>query len=422
MRFHAWVFTFALSCAAIGWSQITPPMDGGSFATCTSGSPFDRYYQFGDDSGENGAPGSLVGVNVAGSFVTFDSIGTSGSGDFNDLTVMGNPVYVNTNSMPFGGGVGIAFDGSDYLVGESLNWPQVTRSSTAYLDDDTNPLPGPCNYSGVVNRAFQFWVRPDNAGLGNGMAQSLLVDSNQHGVLISENDTWVLRYNNEDIDSGVAVNGGEWQHVQVARPFGASGPTGGARLWVDGVAIAAASGDYASSRVDLVVGANTANDENGNFTGGTEDFFIGDMDRLFFTVHGDNSADAGPPPGQNYGSFDFATQNDFATANISSIGGDLNSDGVFDAADRQAFIAGWMEENLVNDLRAGDIMTIANGDINFDGITNLSDLVLYQQELVAAGLEPIDPSELVPEPSSISLFALVSIGLLPLLRRRSRLV
>ena len=417
MRFYASAIILIFSMVATIHAQISPPVNGGSFATCTSGSPFDRYYQFGDDSEENGSPGSLVGVNVAGSFVTFDSIGMSMAGDFNDLEVIGNPVYANTASMPFGGGVGIAFDGSDYLVGESLNWPEVARSSIGYVDDDTNPLPGPCNYNGIVNRAFQFWVRPNASGLNNASAQSLVMDSNQHGVLISENDTWVLRYGNEDVDSGISVSS-DWHHVQVARPFGPGGATGGARLWVDGVAVAAAGGDYASSRVDLVVGANTANDENGNFTGGTSDFFVGEMDRLFFTVHGDNSGDLGPPPGQDYGAFDFSTQNDFATANISLVAGDLNNDGSFDGADRQAFIDGWMDENLINGLRAGDITTIANGDINFDGITNLADLVLFQRELSAGGLEPIDPGELIPEPASLGLLFAAGLGCLPFVRRR----
>ncbi len=400
------------------YSQIVPPTSGNSFLTCTSGSPYDRFYQMGDDPGEFGSPGNLVGVNVQGFLLTFDSIGTSSAGDFNDLEVFGAPRYADTTSMPFGGGVGIRFDGvNDYLRGESLNWPEQSRSAIDYVNDDGNPVPGPCNYRGIENRTLQFWVRPDAAGLGNGLAQSLVVDSNEHGVLISENDTWVLRYDDVDVDSGIAVDS-NWHHVQVSRPVGATGPNGGARLWVDGVAIAAEPGDYNASRVELVVGANTANDVDGNFTGGTEQFFTGEMDRLLMSVHGDSSDDSGPPPGQDYGAFDFATDNDFATDFLSGVLGDVNNDNVFDVQDRTSFINGWMEENLVNGLRVGDINTLGNGDLNFDGITDLQDLVTIQQALIGAGLRPISARELVPEPGSC-LLILCGLPLLGWLRRRT---
>ena len=403
----------------VAHAQVVPPTNaGGDFLTCTGGSPFDRYYQFGDDAGENGIAGQPAGRNVQGNLLTFDSIGTSLAGDFNDLNVQGNPTYADTTSLPFDGGVGIQFDGTgDFLVGENLNWPEVSRSAIDYVNDDQNPVPGPCNYRGIVNRSLQFWAQPDPAGLGNGAAQSLVVDSNQHGVLISEQDTWVLRYNGTDVDSGVAV-GTDWQHVMVARPFGPAGPSGGARLWIDGVAVAAASGDYASSRVDLVVGANTDNDENGNFTGGIDQFYSGTLDRLFFTVHGDSSGDDGPPQGQDYGAFDLATVNDWVSSQTTGVAGDLNGDGSLDATDRADFIAGWMSENLVNGLRSGDLATLSSGDLNFDGITDIADLVVFQSALSSAGLSPITPAELVPEPATwLGTWPLLGLIVLRLRRR-----
>jgi hypothetical protein len=411
-------------CAQTVTAQIVPPTGGGgSFLTCTSGSPYDRFYQFGDDSAENGTVGSPVGDPTFG--LTLDSIGTPFAGDFNDLDPFGGPVYADTSSQPFGspGDVGIRFDGvNDYLVGENLNWPRASRSSIDYVDDDTNPLPGPCNYrgpgDGIVNRTLQFWVRPNASGLGNGLVQSLVVDSNEHGVLISASDTWVLRYDDVDVDSGVTVDT-NWHHVQVSRPFGPAGLSGGARLWVDGVAIAAEPGDYSGSRVDLVVGANTANDASGNFTGGTAQFFAGDMDRLFMSVHGDSSSNTGPPPGQDYGDFNFATDNDFATDFLSGVEGDVNNDGNFDETDRSAYINGWMVENLVNDLRSGDINSLGNGDLNFDGINDINDLVRFQQALVAAGMRPISPDELVPEPGCC-LLSICGLAAALTLRRRYR--
>jgi hypothetical protein len=251
---------------------------------------------------------------------------------------------------------------------------------------------------------MQFWVKPDPAGLGSGLAQSLIVDSNEHGVLISADDTWVLRYDDVDVDSGISV-GADWHHVMVSTPFGLGGVNGGARLWIDGVAVAAEPDSFNYSRVELVVGANTSRDDAGNFTGGTSEFFAGEIDRLLMSVIGDSSDDPGPPPGQDYGSFDFATDNDFATTYLSGVEGDLNNDGIFDDMDRTAFIQGWFSENLVSGLRTGDITSLENGDLNFDGITDINDLSVFQKALVNQGLPPISAQELVPEPTTVALLA-----------------
>ena len=55
-------------------------------------------------------------------------------------------------------------------------------------------------------------------------------------------------------------------------------------------------------------------------------------------------------------------------------------------------------------MRVGDIDTILDGDLNFDGVTNLTDAGLLNAALAAASLPLLDVSLLaVPEPASLAL-------------------
>jgi len=129
-------------------------------------------------------------------------------------------------------------------------------------------------------------------------------------------------------------------------------------------------------------------------------------------VIGDNSTSAGPPPGMDWGEFDFATENAYAAFTLSGVPGDVDNDGAFDQQDRDDFIAGWMTENLVNDVRVGDLTTLASGDLNFDGITDIFDLAIMQNTLASNGMAAITAAELsgtqVPEPASGALLATVA--------------
>src|SRR5690606_16105053 len=120
---------------------------------------------------------------------------------------------------------------------------------------------GPEDYSGITHRGFQFWVNPLDSRLGTAR-QSLVVDTNQHGVLISEAGTWMMKYRNVEYDSEVAVATGEgangWSHVMLVQPDGGR-YSGGSILYVDGIAVAAASRGYVGTdNTPLVVGSNTA--------------------------------------------------------------------------------------------------------------------------------------------------------------------
>ena len=41
--------------------------------------------------------------------------------------------------------------------------------------------------------------------------------------------------------------------------------------------------------------------------------------------------------------------------------------------------------NRVNNIRVGDLATFANGDLNFDGITNVTDMALFRDALGGPG-------------------------------------
>jgi hypothetical protein len=102
--------------------------------------------------------------------------------------------------------------------------------------------------------------------------------------------------------------------------------------------------------------------------------------------------------------------------------GDMNFDGVVDAADVPLFVDGWLSRNVVNNVQVGDWNSRANGDLNYDGITNLADLFIMNQALVNAGagnitLAMLNGEASVPEPSSVVLVS-IAIGGVLLLRRR----
>lgn len=234
-----------------------------------------------------------------------------------------------------------------------------------------------------------------------------------------------MRYNGLDFDSTLSVVPNTWYHVEVVRPNGA---TSGARMFVNGVAVAAAPGGYDSDWADLVVGANTAGDDSGNhaeipspvgFTGGTTEFFNGIVDDLKMFVIG-TSTSTTPV---NYGTFSLAADNQFVASTITGIkgtAGDVTNDGFLNQADKDAFIAGWMSQHLVNGIQIGDMLSRGQGDLNLDGITNIQDLLIIQNALSGAGAGTITADELrgVPEPATITLLMTLMITSVPIRFRR----
>jgi trimeric autotransporter adhesin len=208
--------------------------------------------------------------------------------------------------------------------------------------------------------------------------------------------------------------------VEVVRPAGAAN---GSRMFVNGVAVAAAPGGYDDDWADLTVGTNTDGDDqlSPGFTGGTAEFFSGIVDELKMFVIG-TSTSTTPV---NYGAFNLAVDNDFVASpvtGIKNVAGDVTNDGVLDNADKAAFIAGWLDRRVVNGIQIGDMVSRLQGDLTLDGITNIHDLLILQNALSGAGLGTITAEELagVPEPTTAALLlsAAIVIGPFRFSRRR----
>jgi len=383
----------------------------------------DRVYQLGDDSSEHASAGIAVGSgagNVSPG-ATLDSLGPTGS--FQDLLAVSNggaalPTYADVSTRPgsTAGSLGIAFDGvDDYLNGYSLGLPPLSRGTI------NGGGSGTLNYNGVYQRGFQLWVKPNS---GATAAQHVVMDTTQHGLRITAGGNWASVYAGTEVNSNVPVSFDQWSHVMVAIPDIAQ-PYRGV-LYVNGVAIAANQANYSTSATinaqALIVGANS--DANGTLIG-TTNFFRGTLDdlKMFIWGRGYNSTSGAFT---DFGTFNFRTDNAYAAANLSPTFGDIAGSPGINQIDVNAFVAGWLHEKRVNNLRVGDITTYAAGDLNFDGITDLADAALFRQAMglgAGAGLDLSAFNGLingtVPEPSAVVLIT-VLLSSIPRWRRRKK--
>jgi hypothetical protein len=384
----------------------------------------DRVYHFGDDSGEDAAnaandpdgTGPLGGdvgtgpANIGLGDDTLDSIGPSGA--FIDLAsngANGKPKYIDVSVTSASlaqvrpgasaGNRGVIFDGvDDYLSGLRFNNPSAAAGTVQFTP------PGPNNYNGVLTRGMQLWVYPNSAA--STVNQWIVRDTQQHGFGINNQGEWQLSYNNATVDSNVDVNFNQWAHVMVAMPTTLPNRE---VLYVNGIAIAARQSNYAAgTNFSLVVGADTGDSAG---TNGDSDRFNGVVDELEMFVWGatyDASTNTVTPLGQ----FNYATDNAYAATHLTNIPGDVNQSGTFTQADIDDFVAGWLTPNLVNNVRVGDMTSILDGDLNFDGITDLSDMVILRSAIAGSGSgTSLDLSALnqlgVPEPTTFVLAALL---------------
>jgi hypothetical protein len=346
-----------------------------------------RWHKMGEQEG---------GTNNASVFQTLDT--PIDGNDITDLPLDGlnTPTYRTITGRPDGvGGIGVEFNGAQM---ENLSGQAINRPSESPLSENEG---GHMDLEGITARGMQFWVRPTSAA-----AQSLVMDTNQHGARINASGNFSMRYANLDFDSTMAAVPNTWYHVEVVRPGLVSQR---ARMYVNGVAVAVSPAiDYVADPNLLAVGSNTA--ANG-------EFFSGIIDELKFTVYGITFNTAAI----NYGSYNFASENDYADWRLTGVPGDLNHSGTVTQADKDAFIAGWMDKKVINGFQLGDLSTFAAGDINFDGITNIFDLALMQDALSGAGMGAITANELagIPEPATASLLLWAMIA--AAVRRRHRL-
>ena len=337
-----------------------------SVSLVSTAATLDRDYKMGDEPAE----GAVNGGNVS---VTFDTAGQPGLGELVDLTAVNTPTYVAVAGRPDGvAGRGIQFNAAqqEYLHGFNLGFPEDSFSAATHH----TPNGGALDYMGIGNRGLQFWSRPASTAV-----QTLVMDTNQHGVRINSNGKFSMRFAGVDYESTQAVTPNTWYHVEVVRPAGAGG---GSRMYVNGVAVAFAPGNYNDDWADLTVGTNTAGDDQPSpgFTGGTAEFYSGIIDDLKMFVIG-TSTSATPV---SYGGFNLAVDNQYIASPVSGIkgiAGDVTNDGFLNQADKDAFIAGWMDRRLVNGFQLGDMVSRGQGDLNLDGITNIDDLLVFQNAL-----------------------------------------
>jgi hypothetical protein len=379
----------------------------------------DRIYHFGDDSLEGASAGIDVGsggTNVSpnntldsqgpsGAFIDLATNGATGKPKYIDVSVTGADL-AQTRPGASSGNLGILFDGvDDYLNGLRFNQPYNAAGTHLYT-----PSPGPNNYDGVLTRGFQVWVYPKLAG--STVAQHIVMDSRQHGLQTTTGGNWALVYNNNTVNSNVAINFNQWSHAMVAMP--GSLPNREV-LYVNGIAIAARQSNYSTNAdpvggenaYSLTVGASTGNT---SLTVGTGNRFNGVVDELEMFVWG-STYDATANTITNLGQFSFATDNAYAATHLTGTPGDVNQSGSLTQADIDAFVANWLYQKLVNNVQVGDLTTILKGDLNFDGATNLQDMTLLRAAIAGAssgaGFDLNALNNLgVPEPSTLVLMVI----------------
>ena len=354
----------------------------------------DRLYNLGDTE-PNAGSGSVVGADGGSFGVTWDDAGQPNMGQFHDFTPFNSPVYMDVSGRPDGGsGLGVSFDGasSQYLRATRFGAPTNTVTSNTQAG-------GTLDYFDLKTRGMAFWVQPGSAA----GPQSIVMDTNQHGVRINEDGFYSMRYDEDDFDTNVPATAGVWRHIEVVHPTAGEG----AVMYIDGIGVATASGDYdQEDGAPLVIGANTAGTLS-NFQGGEEEFFTGIVDELSMYVLGTNDA------GTAYGSYSFVEDNAIAAAelgaspNLTDINrdGSVSGDGTGPAAtdDVTAFVAGFYFHNLVHGQLVGDLNTIEKGDVNVDGIVDISDWALINAANPVVGAAILSALGAVPEPSSCLL-------------------
>ncbi len=372
----------------------------------------DRNYRFGD-----GDPGAVNGGTVG---ITRDDAGLLNMNQLIDLTAAtragGLPTYVTItgrstldNPPPTALGIRLNPNPTDrqYLktaADEALNFPEKSPSSTESL---TNP-PGTLDYNFLTDRGFQLWVQPQATTEGH-----IVMDSNNHGVLINASGKFAMRYSNIDYAGVTSPVVNTWYHLMVVHP---NGPGAGSVLYVNGIAEAAATGPYIGEDVPndeispdnfdhgpLVVGSNSAASP---FQLATQKYYHGVVDDLEMFVIGLNNT-------RDWGEFQFDRDNKYAALKKPTTQGDLNNDQAVTMADVTIFASNWLKENRLTwtqsgatrSLTVGDLNSRAFGDFNYDGRVDLSDWGILNNVNPALGAAALALIQGVPEPSTMLLIA-----------------
>lgn len=431
LRTRAVSLTLLACLAMVGLAGITPTAD----AALT----LDRDYELGEASGEGGTDGQPVGDPQFG--LTFDSVGTGGAGDLQDLTPNNNPTYVDVTTggspRPFTSvsglesTLGVQFGGSNYLSGSyatgagGLGLPSASNPDTQGGVDFSAPNPA-ANYRNITNRGMQLWVKPNN---NNGMRWDVINDTYQYGIFISPAGTWGINHgsfpdsgNSQSFTSDVPVDFNQWSHVDL-HSFG----QGLGVLYLNGVAIMTDAGSFASVQDHGTAGENLDISVGANLTG-TGNFLSGQVDHIKIYVNGDNT-DTGEAGAMDYGTFNVATDNDYLRGLLDGLNvADVNLDGAVngngmgpvESDDVSAFIAGYGFRKLLDGNTIPDRESREKGDLDLNGVVNLLDWAILRNN--HAGGASLDLGSLlngnVPEPTSAALLAAAIVASCGFVRRR----
>jgi len=400
-------------------------------ATSANASWLDRWYKFGDEVGfefpvVDMPPASFGAASVDSQPNFFTPPGVDG---FHDVqSGGGGPLYTHTDTTGRPGAAagewGFDFNGTGhhlYIDGTAPAAAQLTGALGIPISSDTDPkYENLVNWNTLDDRHMEGWVRPTGAAAT--ARQDIISDTAQFTIFISAPVAgvryWGMTHGDPNVaDDDVIVNSalpvefGEWAHV-MQRSFG-----GDAVLYVDGIGVA-----HTTNNSDTTTeAADPANFVFGAGQDKISNFFAGQVDEFKFYVSGDNSTQAGPPAGRNWGAVDMATENDaIRQALVGSPVGDVDLDDALDEDDVTAFIAGWGAAKTINGFQVGDLSTRMRGDFDFDGDIDLSDALTLRNALNAAGSGvTLNLSSLgnVPEPGSILLAAMALLGVFGVRRR-----
>lgn len=421
----------------------------------------DRQYTLGDDPFEFATPGGFPGLTYDSMGVNLNAFpGAINTGAYQDLIVTGAQyVDVGTSGLQRPGAglneLGMTFNGVDNRLHSiaSLNLPNNTWRNPDFFptgidllydppsatgvdgtgDGEYRPA-FPHSYAGINQRAMQAWVRPNVAGL-NGTRQDVILDTNEHGFVITANNTWGMLFDDVLTDTEILVtdtlDSNGWVHLMalggISKTNGPNTTLGGALL-INGMVVASSNAVYDASAAVLSIGSNLA---------GTGNFYHGEIDDIEMLVWGNNSwrgpgatqQELGYLGGANWGSL-AAEDNQWiamqleAAAMAASVPfipeADVNLDGILQGDgtgsiatdDVSAFIAAYGFKNEIGAIPVGDWVSRQNGDLNFDGVADIRDALMLRDALLASGSGSFDLGLLngttVPEPSGVVL----AVGLL----------
>lgn len=240
----------------------------------------------------------------------------------------------------------------------------------------------PRHFGGSFTALSQGWIKPSSDG--EGFQQTVWgLGTDNGGVGITEDGFWQLNSGGSagSLVSETPVAFDEWVHLAVLR--GGNNGT----LYMNGSVIA----------------------RNDGFWNAPGEFYLGigplEEDPFFGTI--DDFAISGFQDG----SFDPAIDIMFLDPeSLTGILGDVDQDGLVGQADYDAWSS---NVGFNNGLGVGDFGTLFRGDVDQNGIVNFFDFQIIRTEAMAAG-----NAIAVPEPTSHLLFAIATLALLTLRRRR----